>query len=321
MGMRRLMKNQKEKKMDELDLSGVDALRWPEVRRRVDVVRDFLKIAAPTEADQAASAGRLGLSVNQFMALVRAWRQHRSAAMIAGSGAHRGAARSPSRLSVQKEAREASWQVIDEIGADGSFAHIHREVQTRCANQKLSPPSRSTLWNMVMSRRKGRRGADGGIVVGTCRVRLPMEHDGAITLPPLTIAVRLGDGGIVAVALSVQDWSEFLSAAALRGSPIRVDEELLRSPTRPSEGIIPVGGTVARSSLSRALGRGIDSVQLIYQPSRAVPAERLLKTKDDRPLSTRDMREVVVRAVARHNAARGAALATWVDSVSASPAS
>lgn len=300
--------------MDELDLSGVDAMRRPEVRRRVNVVRDFLNIVAPTEADKVASAKSLGLSVNQFMALVRAWLAYGSAAKLAGSGAHRGATRRPSRLSVPAEAKQQALKVIEEVGADSPFVDVHRLVRARCAELKLAPPSRSTLWNMVMDCRKGRRGDDRSLVVGTCFVRLPTVAGETIELPSLTMAVRAGDGAIVAAGLSRSGWTTFLISVATSGASLQVDKNLLASAELiPSEVVVPIAGTAARSSMARILGRGIDNLHLIYQPSRAVPPQRLLKTKDDRPLSLQDAREMVDAAIARHNHIRGAAAVLWVD--------
>lgn len=55
--------------MGELDLSGVDPLRWPEIRRRVAVLQSFAALDRPRAADRQAHAAQLGVGVAQFMRL------------------------------------------------------------------------------------------------------------------------------------------------------------------------------------------------------------------------------------------------------------
>ena len=297
--------------MDELDLSGVDAMRRSEVMRRVGVVKDFLADSMPTDASKKLHADLLGLSVSQFMALVRAWRIHKSAAMMAGSGAHRGNPRRPSRISVPKAAKEEADRVIAEMGPDAPFVRINEAVVARCDLLEVTPPSRSTLWNMVMASRKRPHGDHGGMVVGTCAVRLPMQLEGGLALPSLTLAVRAGDGAILAAALDEADWIKFIMSASSSDQEVRVDQSLLRGDH--VEGIVAIKATAARSAISRILGRGIVNVGLIYQPSRAIAPERLLRTKEDHPLDKLEIRKVVVAAIARHNEERNADGPIWVD--------
>ncbi|WP_068083461.1 hypothetical protein [Novosphingobium rosa] len=302
--------------MDELDLSGVDAMRRPEVRRRVGVVRDYLNIVAPTEMDLRRHADLLGLSINQFKALVRAWRVHQSPAKMAGSGAHRGSPRRANRISVPKAAKEAAARVIDEMGPDAPFVRINEAVVSHCKELGAAPPSRSTLWNMVMVSRKQPHGGEEGLVVGSCAVRLPMRQDGAIVMPMLGLAVRADDGAIVAASLGPADWHGFTAGISGSGLAVRVDAALIG--TDPIDGVTPIPSTAARSALSRILGRGIDDVRLVYLTGKAIAPERLLKTRQDSPLTLADVREVVAGAIARHNQSRGAPAAIWIDAPSRS---
>lgn len=306
--------------MDELDLSGVDPLRWDEVRRRVAVIRSYLAIPHPTKGDRQAHADRLDRSVNQFMALVRAWRQHRSAARIAASGTHRRRHRSPGHLSVDPVARRIAADAIEELGTDATLSSLSRLVRTRCEARGVTPPSDSTIWNMVRAERRGRASGETGVVIGTCMVRLPVATPQSTSQPMLTLAVRASDKAILAASLGTADWTsagQALAAANAEQGSARVDRDLIgqRHAAGLSAGVEAVTGAASRSALSRILGLGIDDLPLIYRPAKAAPAERLLTTREDRPLSPADARALIVAAVSRHNAAMGASDATWIDDV------
>lgn len=309
--------------MEELDMSGVDPLRYDEVRRRVAVVKDYLALPLPTEADQKVHATRLDLSVNQFMALVRVWRDYRSAAKMAASGAHRGETRQPSRLALDPKAREATAEVIGELGPTASLTQIMRIVEERCEALGVRAPSRGTVWNMAMEARQGHDSGEVGIVVGTCGVRMPMATPDGLVLPALTIAVRASDGVILAAALEEADWqtaTATIASSAVADTQVRAASDLLALKRSASirTGVTPIPNVKARSAISRILGRSIDSIGLIYQPSKALAPERMLTTKQDRALSPVDARALIMAAIDRHNAARDARDAVWIDAPTAS---
>lgn len=302
--------------MEKIDMDGVDPLRWAEVRRRAGVIRKYLAIGDADEAHRKEHAKLLGLSPNQFMALVRAWREHEgSAARLAGSGAKRGAPRRRTRLAVPRESKTVAAAIIDEIGGSAPFVGINRRVAEECLAQGLTPPSRSTVWNMVMSRRSTQAGPLEGVVIGTCRVRLPVQAGTVVAMPSLTLAVRGEDGTVLAASMSEPDdgWSDFLSRLVASEEDVRIDETL--SPLLPGDGhrSRPIAPTAARSALSRVLGRGIDRLRLVYVASKAIAPERLLTTREDRPLSAEDARAIVSDALTRHNGARQNPPPVWMD--------
>ncbi|NIJ16274.1 hypothetical protein [Sphingobium vermicomposti] len=304
--------------MNELNLTGVDPLRWLEVQRRVSIVQDYLAIPLPTEMDQKRHSARLGLSINQFMALVRAWRDYGSAARMAASGAHRGAPRKPSRLTLHPKAREVAARAIEEMGPTAALPKIMHMISERCAALDVKTPSRATVWNMAMTARQRHESGETGIVIGTCKVRLPMATENGLALPALTIAVRANDGAILAAAMEAADWqlaSMTIASASPGDTAVRADMELLtRTPSDSiRNGVLPILGAQARSAISRILGRGIGQIRLIYQPTKALAPERLLTTKEDRPLSCADARTLIMATVYRHNAARSARDASWID--------
>lgn len=299
--------------MNEHDMSGVDPLRWDEVRRRIAVVKSYLSLTNATDADRSDHATRLGLSANQFMALVRSWREHRSAAKVAGSGAHRRATRRPSRLSIPKEAKDAAAAAIEELGPTAPLVDINAEVDRRCAKLQLAPPSRSSIWNMVMAKRQECLAGESGVVVGTAWVRLPLKTETGIVFPTITMAVRGSDGAVIAAAMPATyvDWAGLVRS--IEGSAeIRIDDSMLSPFGDDGKSIVPIAGTAARTSLARIIGRGLDDVPLIYQVSRAVLPESLLRTKDDHPLAEADARSIVIAAVERHNAKRRCEDAVWI---------
>ncbi len=301
--------------MQDIDMTGVDPLRWTETRRRVGVVVEFVAIDMPTETDRKRHAERLGLSVNQFMALVRAWRTHRNAASIACSGAYRGASRRPSRLSVDGEAKAIAARVIEENGPNAPFVSLVAAVMARCGQVGCVPPSRSTIWNMVSRKRQTAMREDGGVVVATCRVRLPVDVDGLIDLPTIVLAVRIGDGAVLAAAMPAGSigWAGIVRHVAGCGTEVRIDESLLTQQNPIEVAIRPISPTAARSEMSRILGRGLDNVRLVYRANRGITAEGLLKTREDSPLAMDDARHIVAAAITRHNVTRGGLPTVWVD--------
>lgn len=307
--------------MDELDMSGVDPLRYDEVRRRVAVVKEYMALPFPTEQDQKAHGARLGLSANQFKALVRIWRDYGSAAKMSGSGAHRRGTRAPNRLAVDPRAKAVAVQVVADLGSAATMAKVSQLVGTRCEALGLTPPSDSTIWNMVRAARQTGDSNEDGIVIGTCMIQLPMATPDGLAQPMLTVAVRAEDKAIIAASLQVADWQTAaitIAASAQPGTRVRTDKDLLSLKRAASiaKGIEPVPPAKARSAMSRILGLGIDDLPLIYRPSKAVLPERLLTTKEDRPLSPQDARTIVMAAIARHNAARDARDASWIDEAS-----
>lgn len=305
--------------MEQIDMEGVDPLRWAEVRRRADVIRKYLAIDSADDVDRKEHAALLGLSSNQFMALVRAWREHEGrAARLAGSGARRGAPRRRTRLAVPRESKTVASAIIDELGASAAFVEVNRRVAETCMAQGLTPPSRSTVWNMVMERRSTQAGSAGGVVMGTCRVRLPVQEGTVTVMPSLTLAVRAEDGTVLAASMSKPDdgWAGFLSLLVASDEDLRIDETMTPLLPDDCERSRPIAPTAARSALSRILGRGIDRLRLVYVASKAVAAERLLTTREDRPLSREDARAIVLAALTRHNAARHNPPPIWIGAAS-----
>ena len=296
----------------ELDLSGVDPLRLVEIRRRVAVVKSYLQIKAPNEADRRKHAFELDLSVNQFLALVRAWSQQQKASAISGAGTAKGSPRPGGRRALPTASKATARQVIGEADTNSSLVEIVRLVRQRCEAIGVSPPSRSTIWNMVMEARRNDPGTeDRGTLVSRCHVRLPVKIDAEIEFPMLTLALDRGSGAIVLAALDdALSLAPYLADAVEAGTiaePVTVDEELTeRIQTMKVTSLKRVPATAARTETARILGRGVGSLDLIYQHSRARRPEDMLRSRKDAALSEEDAARIIVEQLDAHNAARSA---------------
>lgn len=305
--------------MDDLNMTGVDPMRWAEVRRRVAVVKDFLAISAPTEADRTSHAARLDLSVNQFYALVRAWQEYGRASAIAGSAATKGRKRATGPRHLDIEVKKLAIDVIAALGPDVTNAEAVAAVRRAADEKGMKAPSKSTIWNMLMETRRDRASstANAGLIVGRCFLRLPVSTDGTIGFPPIMLAVRDGDGAVVAASLStaddVTDRIAPVVVEAAGGSEILVEGasasafEITYAETRRAT---PYR---IRTALSRALGRGIGNVQLVYQPARAVAPSAVLRNSKDRALTSDDAEKAIRAAIDEHNLKRGQAVCTWIE--------
>ncbi len=305
--------------MDDLDMTGVDPMRWAEVRRRVAVVKEFLAIPWPTDADRTKHAARLSLSVNQFYALVRAWQEYGRASAIAGSAATKGRKRATGPRHLDADVKKLATDVIAELGPDVTSAGAVAAVRKAAEEKGMKGPSKSTIWNMLMDARRDRTPsiANAGLIVGRCFLRLPVSTDGIIGFPPIMLAVRDGDGAVVAASLAaaghVTDRMAPVVIEAAGGTDILVEGAY----AAPFE--ITYAGTQratpykVRTALSKVLGRGIGNVQIVYQPARAVSPSAVLRNSMDQALTSDDAEKAIKDAIGRHNLSRGQVICTWIE--------
>ncbi len=89
------------------------------------------------------------------------------------------------------ETKETTVKTIAGLPSGASLADARSSVAEACRVLGLSPPSKATIWKLLMQARHGRQSsADEGLTIpGRCRLRLPMKDHGATTLPLLAIAV------------------------------------------------------------------------------------------------------------------------------------
>ncbi|WP_294235161.1 hypothetical protein [uncultured Sphingomonas sp.] len=306
--------------MEELDMSGVDPLRRAEVRRRIAVIQDFIAIAKPNDVDRKGHADRLELSVGQFLALVRAWKEYRRPSAISGSGFTRGKERRTGPRHLAAEVKRAAREVIASLDADLTLKQTVAAVNDALAAQGLKAPSRSTIWNMVMDARQHVvvETDDDVVLVTRCWIRLPIAApDGAMSYPELVLAVRPSTGAIIAASMGTDDQVPARMAAAVlevaRDAEIRVENALADPFELAGARVIRLLSHNGRRELARALGRGFGQMRIVYQPVRAVDPVAVLRNSKDRPLTAEDARDVVGDLLLDHNAARQAVEVIWVD--------
>ncbi len=252
----------------------------------------------------------LDLSVNQFLALVRAWSQHEKASALSGAGAAKGSPRPKGRCSLPAASRDAAKEVVNAADADTSLVEIVRQVSERCGRLGVATPSRSTIWNMLMESRRASLGTDNdATVISRCHVRLPVRSGGRLEFPRLVLAVDEASGAIIFAAIEGgTQWMEAMVEAirdeTLTGA-LKVDEEIVDVLHAP-EGteLQAIKATAARTATARILGRGFGSLDLIYQRTRSRQPKDMLQSRKDAPLSSEDALRIIVEQLDAHNAAR-----------------
>ena len=292
---------------DNLDMTGVDPLRFAEVRRRVGAIREYLSLHEPTDDERATHAATLGLSVNQFMALVRAWREYGRASAISGAGAQKGTPRPTGASTLPPASKSVAMKVIASVDPGTSLVEIVRLTKERCESLGLKCPSRNTIWNLLRAFRS-RHGTTGGtgLIVSRCHLKMPVHMDAGVTFPPIVLGVDMGTGEIVEAGLGPHHDIMVAMAAAMRAreftESILIDSELGPLPDYTTTSVSP---TKARSMTAAVLGRGFGSIDLIYRRSKAIAPAAALRSGKDAPVDLADARRIVADEVARHNKARG----------------
>ena len=127
---------------NEIDLTGVDPARWPEIRRRVEILDEYVAIWRPTADVRQEFSARLGVAQSHLMYLARIWRQSRNASILPGARAKNKVA-TPRRIAPR--AFEVARSVIRELGPIARRKDILQNVKLRCLQEGLDSPSNSTV--------------------------------------------------------------------------------------------------------------------------------------------------------------------------------
>lgn len=284
----------------DLDMSGVDPLRYAEMRRRIAVIREFVATERPPKAVRETFAARLGVGEKQFMRLVSTWRalgdQARAAHLDGATGGKGGQRERRGGLSA--EARAVVAEVITDIGSDASLAATLAEVRRLAAERAMRPPGRSSIWNLLMEARS--QGApsrqEPGIVTGVVFAKLPVVAGVKTVYPEIVLAVRSPDGAILEYEVTTGAEDAGVTSVLLRRSPCVRDGDIV---VEDEDG----------QRLGALLGRRIAGIGIIHHPSLASPAAALVRSRRDSPISPRDARRLIALAVEEHNLARANASA------------
>jgi hypothetical protein len=302
----------KERKMEDLDLSEIDPLKWAEVRRRADAVKRFLAIPTPSAADREHYAGLLGLGAQQFSNLVKAWVAHsRATALSPGEGKAHRASRSKAG-GVPPIARSAAREIISKMGPETPLSTLMDAIRRRCADLGVPPPSRGTVWLLVVEARGQPDGREEptSIVVGRAFMRLPVRVGTKVDFPEVLIAAEAPTGRVIeaAMARNFNDPKIGGIAAAIshrKGNtlPVYVDEEVEAALRLQIGNVAPteaVTRTRAARMLAEVLGRNLGRIELAYRPLKVRPAT-VMQSGRDRPLSLPDAQLALQIACERHN--------------------
>lgn len=287
----------------DLDMSGVDPLRYAEMRRRIAVIREFIATERKPKTVREAFAARLGVGEKQFMRLVSTWcalGDDARAAQLDGATSGKGGRR-PRRGGLKPETRAVVADVINNLGSDASLAAMLEAVRHLAASRGVAPPARSSIWNMLMEARS--QGApshqEPGVVTGVVFARIPVviASDDNLTLdaihPAIALAVRSPDGAILAYDVGMGA----INADARR---------LVLRPTfgeGPEDADADVGDD-DEHRLPALLGGRIAGIRILHRPSLASPAASLVRSRRDAPISPDDAHRLIAVAIAEHNEAR-----------------
>lgn len=128
-----------------------------------------------------------------------------------------------------------------------------------------------------------------------------------LVFPDITLAVSEANGEIIFASPGAFDANRLTEAIknGLLTGPFKIDSEIAASLQLPEMvDFQPIKATAARTATARILGRGIGSLDLIYQRSRSREPHELLRSKKDAPLSSEDAFRIIVEQIDAHNAAR-----------------
>lgn len=294
---------------NEIDLTGVDPARWPEIRRRVAILDEYVKLWRPAEEIRKEYAKRMGVALSTFMAIARIWRENRSASAIPGARASNSL---PTARRIDPMSVEIMQEAIADLGPSSRRVDVLKEVQRRCVVAGVAKPSNSTITNLLDKMRSTANATTDfapEILIDECAVKLPAVHDGDIYMPHVLVAVALPQGTIVAADIgdgpddppSVARLAERLEEAL----PATGDRLPIRAPHLDSMERAVIGATdAANPTLRRVLGAKLDGLGLVFQESKARPTNTLVRSRNSSTLGKEDVHRAIWSAIEAHNAAR-----------------
>ncbi|HZF93855.1 MAG TPA: hypothetical protein VEZ20_03180 [Allosphingosinicella sp.] len=304
------------------DFSGINPLRVPEARRRIEAIDKYFNLPSPTTADATRIAAGLGISRWQFHRLARAWREHRDPALLIDGP--RG--RSVRHSGIAQRALEIMREEIANAGASAELCSVAPTIEQRCQAEGVTPPSRPTIWTQIRKERAARPWESGPkrIVVGRMWFHLPVTTDPNLgegtAMPTLLAVVALPERIILAHRISVDDSrppavadlvSETLTLRSLgaEARPLRLEAD----DRRASRDVLAAGGLgglrwhkrSVQRELSRAFGGRLGQLPALYQRALARPHTKLVMLRQDKRITPEEAKAAIREAIAFNNAASG----------------
>ena len=304
------------------DLSGIDPMRWKEVRRRIDIVKGFVAIARPTPGQRIEFSNRLGLSRSTFDRIVKAWKRTGNAVVMKGHGPDRFRRWSATRSDASRDAVVALVKdVVDRLGTETAGATVTREVEDLCSRAGLPVPPVSTTWHMIQAARRASAvdlRARRELVIGRCLLKLPMDTDAGIRFPIVTLAITSPERMVLGFAVRTDDdentaEAELLERLAAEGLVDRQVVASTRADARVREvvdrhAVTMRDETPARTAhlVGRLVTNRLGLIAVVVRRSRVIPAERAVLNSVQDYFDPADLETAVGYAVERHNAERRA---------------
>lgn len=311
----------------------MDPARWAEIRRRVELIKDYL--AGPrTARRREVAAGALGMTPGQFLRLARVWRETGDAARLHGAGtplARRNSRQLPKATETILEA------VLDDLGPNVRPAAAQREVNARCDAAGTPRPSHTAVYRRLNLRRRERGAVLGDeplIALVPCAIRLPVTEGGRLVAPLAILAVALPEGSILAAEVGAEGIRKprmdvllrrltRLARANAPGRAVVAAPALLDGSGKP----VQIAGVEVHPSglpgkvVAAVLGQRVGAIE-IRKASRSLRAmQERAEARLARPLTLAELPIALLRAIELHNAGRNGgappAYALWSEPPSA----
>lgn len=304
--------NKRQKTARPPDLTEVDPLRLAEVRRRIEVIEAYLAAGDHGPEARLEAARRVGVGPPQFMNLVRAWQAGRTPGALSSAGGRVSKPRGVRAGGLPPTTREAAEEALKRLPADASHKDAVAAVFRLCDRRRTRRPSTSMVAYLRKSIRQriAARGGSTDIVVARAVAALPVEARDRLLLPELALAVRIGDGAVLAAGVDLGDgmpagFGRALTRLNAGGATVTSGPD----DAAAADAILAARHrSVSRFSagrlLAKALGGGIGSVALGYNPRSSLTPASLLQADADRPLTRLDAVDVLTTALAEHNSRR-----------------
>lgn len=299
--------------MNNLDLSGIDPLKWAVVRRRAKAVKEYLSLTNPSAIDRERLGATLNIGPHQFANLIKAWVAQQDAAVFAPGPRPQKESRGR-RGGVDTRAREIAREVIAEIGADARISKFVDMVGKRCSAECIAPPSRSSLWLLTSeSRARGIEAEINSVIVGRAYLRFPVRTGEIVNFPEVVVAVEHPMRKVIDVVF-VSESGEFDAerlAASIADNSLAQnvmvqanDSDADRlAPFLPRNWVIErLRPMLPSIKLSKTIGGKLGCVKLSYRPLKVRPATVMQSGRDEAP-SLADAKLALELACRSHNAA------------------
>lgn len=313
--------------MQDIDLSGVDPRRWPEIRRRIDAIQGYIALGRRDGARRDEYAAQLGISPMMFLSLVKAWKEHGDAVRLSGSGLDRGRPRAA--RSLPEATRIAIEEAISALGTDARHVDVVAEANRRCDAAGTKRASSGMVQHLLMRARRDAVPKDGkpAILVGRVVCKLPVRIGTEVVVPDLMVAVMSPEGAILAHEIAggegeAERLSKLLSSvegAGTAGCPKRelVIPATLHAARETISGRHATTGPTA-GRIANLLGAGIGMVDIAHR-RKATTGAPSDGSPMNAPLTLSEAREAVAVAVGSHNASRGGIACFDLAPLSADP--